>query len=86
MASEKGMLQTCDRCGAQVFLKLQGKESFDGGYSSRDVFEKAPDGWEYGRIDGKCRHLCPTCSKEWNDLAAAFLDLALNPGRANHGV
>lgn len=84
MSSTKGMLKTCDRCGAQIFLKLTGSEQFDGGYSSRDTFEKAPDGWANGYIDGKYRDLCPTCSKQWEDVSAAFLNLALQ--EATNGV
>lgn len=73
MSSEKGLLKTCDRCGAQIFLKLTGKQDFDGGYSSRDTFEAEPAGWEYERVAGTHRHLCPACAEEWEKLGRDFM-------------
>ena len=73
MANDKGLLKTCDRCGAQVFLKLLGTEHFDGGYSTRDKFEDTPTGWEYERVAGTSRVLCPGCSEEWERLGRDFM-------------
>lgn len=74
MGSVKGLLTTCDRCGVSVFSKLTGRETFDGGYSSRDTFEELPEGWEYATVKGKYGHLCPECSRAWLDIGTAFLD------------
>ena len=57
MASEKGKLLTCDRCGETAFLKSTG-EFFD-------VFEPVPEGWLY---DPGFGDICPCCAhmfKSW---------------------
>lgn len=35
MSSEKGELETCDRCGEMIFLKCTGEGSTNGGDSRR---------------------------------------------------
>ena len=73
MAQEKGMVTTCDRCGAYVFSKLLGKEDFDGGYSSRDKFESLPEGWGRESVRGKYTILCTTCREQWLRQGRAFM-------------
>lgn len=73
MASKKGCLLTCDRCGKNVFLALLGKDYYDGGYSSSDKFEKYPEGWKYLSI-GTYTTLCPECYAEWERILKAFME------------
>lgn len=73
MASKKGMVTTCDRCGVSVFSELKGKEYFDGGYSSSDKFESLPDGWGSDTVKGKYTMLCPACRNEWHRLGEIFM-------------
>ena len=74
MSSEKGALLKCNRCGKTVFLPLKGKEYFDGGYSSADKFEKAPEGWQRVHIE-KYVDLCPACSIEWGVICKEFMEV-----------
>lgn len=76
MASKKGSLLICDRCGNTAFLPLTGKDYFDGGYSSADKFEPYPKGWTHICI-GVYSDLCPECSKEWEKTRAAFFNRVL---------
>lgn len=73
MASKKGLLKTCDRCGEQIFLKLKGTNYYDGGYTRTDDFEPEPEGWDWTIVKGKYRTLCPKCSREWERIGAQFL-------------
>lgn len=73
MASVKGELVTCDRCGKNVFLKLIGKDYYDGGYSSADKFEEMPKGWKRTCVE-VYRWLCPECSEAWEELCIAFME------------
>ena len=73
MASEKGKLTTCDRCGAQVFAKHIGKGEADGGYTTWDKYEELPEGWEHLTVGRVYRDLCPACSYEWLDKAERFM-------------
>lgn len=74
MGQEKGLLTTCARCGAQVFSKLIGRDTFDGGYSSKDKFEELPEGWGTDHVKGVYTMLCPTCKKDWHDIGEAFIN------------
>ena len=73
MAEQKGLLKTCDRCGAQIFLKYKGTDSLDGGYTKRDNFEATPDGWDYCNVDHGYKALCPACAKRWAEICTEFM-------------
>ena len=70
MSSKKGKLRECDRCGATCFLLYAGTRSADGGYTTWDNFEEAPDGWFFQTGIGD---LCPKCSAEYEETIAAFM-------------
>ena len=74
MASQKGIVTTCDRCGASTFQALLGKNYYDGGYTVTDKFEPFPEGWERAVVRGKYGYLCPECSQAWLEIGTAFLD------------
>lgn len=69
MAEVKGKLCTCDRCGAQVFLKCTGENERDGGYTRWNTFEDYPEGWEYHSEVGR---LCPDCNRKYEDMISEF--------------
>lgn len=69
MSSEKGLLQTCDRCGTTNFRKLIGKGEADGGWTTWDIFEDAPKGWGYHSETGL---LCPACETEYQGMVRMF--------------
>lgn len=69
MGSEKGLLQWCDRCGTTCFRKYVGKGEADGGYTTWDKFEDAPEGWDYHSEVGT---LCPKCNDEYQNLIKNF--------------
>lgn len=69
MESE-GKLLGCDRCGAEVFLKLKGQKEMDGGYTRYNTFEDPPAGWFHSSDLGK--RLCPDCAKEYKNLIFDF--------------
>lgn len=71
MSSTNGRILECDRCGEKIFLKLLGKEYFDGGYSVHDKFEAAPEHWLYKALPKYC-NLCPSCNKEITKLFKEF--------------
>lgn len=73
MADQKGLLKTCDRCGAQVFLKYTGTDTLDGGYTKLDKFEDAPDGWGCCKVGREYRTLCPACAERWGEIGIAFM-------------
>lgn len=62
-----GKLCTCDRCGAQVFLKTIGEGERDGGFTRWNNFEPYPEGWGTVTIprtsNARRGYLttCPTC-------------------------
>ena len=70
MASKKGKLLTCDRCGKTVFLEFLGNNYSDGGYTVNEKFEAAPEGWENHYEIG---HLCPTCNAEYKQIRQHFM-------------
>ena len=74
MGSKKGKLLTCDRCGATVFLALEGQNYYDGGYTVTDKFEKAPEGWKAWTVVDVYRTLCPECYSLWLKMCKEFLD------------
>lgn len=58
----KGALTYCDRCGFKIFRRgklIPGTYGMVWGF-----FDDLPDGWEEFRDT----HLCPKCSKVWNEL------------------
>ncbi len=71
MATTKGKLIECDKCGEKVFLKLIGKDYYDGGYSSQDKFEEMPENWLYRALPLYC-YLCPTCNREITKILKEF--------------
>ena len=69
MSSERGLLLTCDRCGAVKFCKYTGTDVFDGGYTRNDKFEKAEDwGFKPGIGD-----MCPKCTSAYEEAIASFM-------------
>ena len=74
MAEVKGKLLTCQRCGKSVFLKLIGKNHYDGGYTVTDKHEPRPSGWETYSIPKVYTDLCPTCGAEFERLCKAFME------------
>lgn len=72
MASKKGMLLICDRCGATIFLECTGESEADGGYTRWNKFEKPPEGWGYASDSKKINNLCPNCNKEYQNLIKEF--------------
>lgn len=74
MADQKGKLKTCDRCGAQVFLKHTGTDVLDGGYTQLDKYETAPAGWNSYNLSKVYRTLCPACAERWEEICSAFME------------
>lgn len=84
MAEVNGKLVTCDRCGAQVFLKTTGEGEADGGYTRWNKFEPFPDGWDQAQIAREKANprqyarvwarLCPGCMAEWDKTMARYMD------------
>jgi len=70
MAEVNGKLCTCDRCGAQVFLKTTGDGEADGGFTRWNKFEPYPEGWKFYHDVGR---VCPTCNEEYQHLLTDFL-------------
>ena len=73
MAQDKGVLVTCNRCGASVFLKYEGTRPREW-QTPEDVYEAPPPGWFAYRILNEKRDLCPVCSEKWEKVAGAFLN------------
>lgn len=71
MAEHLGKMIECDRCGKTHFLYYTGTETFDGGYTKVDQFNKNPDGWEYHSDTGL---LCDECAKAYQELLDEFFD------------
>lgn len=70
MSRVTGQMLTCDRCGAQRFVKALDPKSLDGGFTRVEQYEKA-DGWEIA--SGLCKLLCPGCNSEWNRIMRNFM-------------
>ena len=68
----KGMLLTCDSCGAACFLRTVGDGVTDGGYTKWNKFEDLPEGWRY--IDRNIAQLCPNCNAEYEELITRFME------------
>lgn len=74
MAEKKGLLVSCDRCGATTFREYIGKGDADGGYTTWDKFESIEEGWEFCQVDfRKNIRLCPTCAQRWKHHVDMFL-------------
>ena len=67
----KGLLKVCGRCECKVFLKYLGKGETDGGYTTWDSFESAPEGWRYWHDLNIT--LCPACSQEYEERLQKFM-------------
>jgi DNA-directed RNA polymerase subunit RPC12/RpoP len=65
---QNGLLITCDRCNASIFLKCT--STTFGGEQWINKFEDSPTGWE---VDTNMGDLCPSCSKEYEQLKKEFL-------------
>ena len=63
---QKGVLYTCDRCGATAACL------YDASFGRYD--EKAVDGWS---CTGQCGDLCPSCTQHYKEIIAAFRDGSL---------
>lgn len=73
MSRVTGQLLTCDRCGAQKFVKALDPKSLDGGFTRVEQFEAA-DGWDVA--SGLYKLLCPKCNSEWNGIMSSFMPTA----------
>jgi uncharacterized C2H2 Zn-finger protein len=71
VASEKGLLLTCDRCGHWEFLKYLGREGLDGGYTQIDRYEDMPDTWLHEQQIG---YLCPSCAELFREWIVDFME------------
>ena len=74
MASQKGRVITCDRCGTAVFTKLHHDTYMGGGTTTREPGEANAPGWHYGTVAGIFRDLCPACAAEWRKIGTAFIN------------
>ena len=72
MGEAKGMLLTCDRCGAAYFLRTVGDGVTDGGYTKWNKFEDRPEGWRY--IDRNIAQSCSNCNAEYEELITRFME------------
>lgn len=69
MSREKGMLVTCDFCGAIAFAKAAGEGEADGGYTRWNKFEPFPEGWSTKiQVDRKYLDSCPKCTAKYDEL------------------
>lgn len=57
---ENGRMLRCDRCEKEIFTKFCGTDTYDGGFTRVEKFEK-PDGWKSRNVDGAYKDLCPYC-------------------------
>lgn len=77
MAEVNGKLVTCDRCGAQVFLKCTGERERDGGFTRWNTFEPFPEGWENHYEVGR---ICPDCNSKYKSIISNFMAEARDDG------
>lgn len=74
-----GKLCTCDRCGAQVFLKTTGEGEADGGFTRWNKFEPYPEGWDEVAVPKSANasranaynsylRTCPECTALWKKV------------------
>lgn len=75
MSRVNGQLLTCDRCGANTFLKHIGDKTLDGGYTKFNRFEDKPEGWGSPR-DVKYLDLCPLCYDVYKRTLEKFVTAA----------
>ncbi|MBR5877911.1 MAG: hypothetical protein IKY91_00055 [Akkermansia sp.] len=75
MAEVKGKLCTCDRCGAQVFLRTTGDAVTDGGWTRWNQFEPYPKGWDQHTNVGR---LCPACNAKYKTILGDFMNQEKN--------
>lgn len=74
-----GYMLTCDRCGAQHFVKMieEREREASGGWEKwmEHEFEDKPDGWGVARIGESLDKfdLCPKCNDELKRIAAEFM-------------
>lgn len=71
MAEHLGKMIECDRCGKTHFLYYTGTESYDGGYTKVNLFDKMPDGWKKHSDTGL---LCDECATAYQELLDEFFD------------
>lgn len=69
MAEHLGKMIVCDRCGKTHFLHYTGTESYDGGYTKVNLFDKVPDGWRQHYDIGL---LCSECEQTYQDMLDEF--------------
>lgn len=81
MASQRGKMVSCDRCGESIFLKeLEVKEKdTDGGFTrwNEYKYEDLPEGWgtvSFGKGLGSSHMLCPCCSELFEKYRVMFFD------------
>lgn len=72
--AEVVMRVTCQRCGAQVFMKQTGYNNMNAALTNRhsllEQFEKIPEGWAIKHdIGGWC---CPDCIEEYKVMIEKF--------------
>ena len=70
MAHIDGRKFICDRCNKEIFCKLKGEKTSDGGFTRWDEFEPLPDGWGVKPLIGL---LCCNCNKEHDRVIAEFM-------------
>ena len=71
MATQKGLLVTCERCEATTFRKYIGTGETDGGYTTWDKFEPTPNDWLYVTGIG---YLCPNCAYKFRLAMFNFIN------------
>lgn len=65
-----GKLVTCDRCGAEVFLKSIGL-TYKGGTEMRE-YQELPEDWDGYSDSPGGRHLCPSCKFKYDVMMDRF--------------
>ena len=72
------MRVTCQRCGAQIFLKQTGYNTIDAAMVNRhsfyDKFEPMPNGWEINHIAHGW--LCPQCIEQFSKIFNEYMQSA----------
>lgn len=88
MASQRGKMVSCDRCGESIFIKeLEAKENeTDGGFTrwNEYKYEDLPEGWgavAFGKGWGGVSHtLCPRCSELFDKHHKVFFRVGEKEG------
>lgn len=68
MSKKNGLLLTCDRCGAWIFLGCTGEGELDGGFTRWNKFEPAT-GWN---IVSDVGDVCPKCWQDYRDMLERY--------------